>query len=168
MTKPSLKARFARLGPVRAVNRVRSGSPVDLVLRPARKRIETVSAALALAQRGLSVLRAKRTIEAMIEEGEAVVHLPTVENIAALARELDTAGVKATRMARDPVDVQALRVHLGMTQEQFALRFGFDLDAVKNWEQGRRTPDRAVSSYMRVIARQPREAAQAQEEEVTG
>jgi putative transcriptional regulator len=168
MTKSSLKARFARLGPVRAVNRVRSGSPVDLVLRPARKRIETVSAALALAQRGLSVLRAKRTIEAMIEEGEAVVHLPTVENIAALARELDTAGVKATRMARDPVDVQALRVHLGMTQEQFALRFGFDLDAVKNWEQGRRTPDRAVSSYMRVIARQPREAAQAQEEEVTG
>lgn len=71
-------------------------------------------------------------------------------------------------MARDPVDVQALRAGLGMTHEQFALRFGLDRDAVKNWEQGRRTPDRAVWSYMRVIARRPREAAQAQEEDVKG
>lgn len=168
MTKSSLKARFARLGPVRAVDRAPSASPVELVLRPARKRIETVSAALALARCGLAMLRAKRTIEAMIEEGEAVVHLPAVEDVATLARNLDAVGIKATRMARDPVDVRALRARLGMTQEQFALRFGLDLDAVKNWEQGRRTPDRAVSSYMRVIARQPREAAQAQEEDVTG
>ena len=31
-----LKERFARLGPVKGVDRVQSGSPVDLVLRPDR------------------------------------------------------------------------------------------------------------------------------------
>ncbi len=54
MTKSSLRERFARLGPVRDVDRNRSGSPVEFVLRPARARIETISATRVLAKRGLS------------------------------------------------------------------------------------------------------------------
>jgi putative transcriptional regulator len=51
-----------------------------------------------------------------------------------------------------------------MSQEQFARRYNLDLDALQNWEQGRRLPERAVLSYLRVIAADPRLAAQAQEE----
>jgi hypothetical protein len=36
----------------------------------------------------------------------------------------------------------------------------------KNCEQGRKQPDKAMPVYLRVIARQPREAAKAQEEEL--
>jgi putative transcriptional regulator len=38
------------------------------------------------------------------------------------------------------VDVKAIRRKLGMTQAEFARSFGFALDAVQNWEQGRRRP----------------------------
>jgi len=57
-----------------------------------------------------------------------------------------------------------MRAKLQLTQEQFALRFGFDLNSVQNWEQGRRAPDRAILSYLRVIERDPETAARAQEE----
>jgi DNA-binding transcriptional regulator YiaG len=166
MSKSSLKGRLARLGPIRAVDRD-IGLPVDLVLRPKTDggRIEAISATLALTRRGLSMLRAKRTVETIVEMGEAVVHLPAVTVLADLVRELQKAGIAARRLAHGSVDVRAARLALGMTQEQFALRFGFDLDALQNWEQGRRTPDKAIASYLRVIERLPREAALAQEEE---
>jgi putative transcriptional regulator len=51
---------------------------------------------------------------------------------------------------------------LGLTQEQFALRYGLDLDPVQNWEQGHTKPDEASSAYLRVIARRPDEAVAAQ------
>lgn len=41
----------------------------------------------------------------------------------------------------EDVDVAAIRKRLGFSQGDFATRFGFKLDAVQNWEQGRRRPD---------------------------
>jgi DNA-binding transcriptional regulator YiaG len=166
--KPSLKARLERAGPIRDIDRVRSGSPVDLVLRlgPDLSKVKTITAIESLAKRGITLLRAKRTIEAVVENGEAVVHLPTVEHVTKLARELRSAGFIVSRLASTHVDVRVVREKLGLTQEQFALRFGLDVDAVQNWEQGRYQPDKATLAYLRVIARQPREAAKAQEEEL--
>jgi putative transcriptional regulator len=168
MTKSSLRERFARLGPVRDVDRNRSGSPVEFVLRPARARIETISATRVLAKRGLSMLRAKRAIETAVETGEARVRLPNVDIAGDVIRELQSTGIRAQRLAQ-AMDVgemlRRMRAELALTQEQFALRFGFDLDALQNWEQGRRKPDRAISAYLRVIARNPDAAARAQEEE---
>jgi putative transcriptional regulator len=165
MTRSSSKARFARLGPTRAISRDRSGLPAALVLRPAGKRVETVTAALLLARHGLSMLRAKRAIETMLTAGEVVVLLPAVNDALTLLEALRAAGIKATRQVRTAVDVRALRERLDLTQEQFALRFGIDLDALQNWEQGRRVPDATVVAYLRVIARDPAAAAKAQEEE---
>jgi putative transcriptional regulator len=81
------------------------------------------------------------------------------------ARGADGLGVKTMKMASKPVDAKATRLRLGMSQEQFALRFALDLSAVENWEQGRRDPDPAALAYLRVIGKLPREAALAQEEE---
>jgi putative transcriptional regulator len=53
------------------------------------------------------------------------------------------------------VDVRKLRERLGLTQEQFSLRFGLELDAVRNWEYGRRQLDKAARSYLAVIERDP-------------
>ena len=168
MTPSRLKERFARLGPVRDIDRIASGSSADLVLRPAGSLagIKTVSAAMALARRGMSLLGAKRTIEAVVEHGEAFVHVPTVEDIARLANELGVAGIRTARLRSAPIDVKAVRTALGLTQDQFALRFGLEVDALRNWEQGRRQPDRATSSYLRVIATRPSETSAALEEEL--
>jgi hypothetical protein len=93
-----LRERLERLGPVRDVDRVVSGSPVDLVLRPGpdRAKIKPI-AAVAMARRGMTLLHAKRSIETMLHDGEVAVDLPTVENRAALMHDLRKAGVEAAQ-----------------------------------------------------------------------
>ena len=53
------------------------------------------------------------------------------------------------------VDVKAIRRRLAMTQDEFARTFGFTLHAVRNWEQGKRTPEGAARVLLMVIAREP-------------
>src|SRR5208337_4052935 len=55
----------------------------------------------------------------------------------------------------DDVDVRALRKRLGCSQSEFSRRFGFAIDAVQDWEQHRRTPDRTARVLLTVIAREP-------------
>jgi putative transcriptional regulator len=55
----------------------------------------------------------------------------------------------------DEIDVRAVRRKLGMSQRQFAASFGFGLDAVQNWEQGRRRPEGAARAFLIVIEREP-------------
>lgn len=42
------------------------------------------------------------------------------------------------------VDVSALRQRMGMTQEQFAARFGFSVATLRHWERGDRSPQGAA------------------------
>lgn len=102
-----------------------------------------------------------------MEHGRAVVLLPKVESGPAIAKELADAGCVAASVATREVDVRELRERLHLTQEQFALRYGLDLDAVRNWEHNRRTPDLAAQSYLRVISRLPEQASEAQEEAIS-
>jgi DNA-binding transcriptional regulator YiaG len=111
----------------------------------------------------MTLLKAKRLIEAVVDDGEATATVPTVECLATLTAELDAAGVKATMFDHSAVDVKAIRQRLGMTQEVFALRYGLDLAALQNWEQGRQPPDTATTSYFRAIAKRPVEIAEALE-----
>jgi putative transcriptional regulator len=66
-------------------------------------------------------------------------------------------GVRAGFVAHVPeeVDVAAIRKRLGLSQGDFAAQFGFKLDAVQNWEQGRRRPDGAARAFLHVIEREP-------------
>ena len=65
------------------------------------------------------------------------------EKILRSVRSLRTAvrsGAALPVRVPDEVDVKAIRRKLGMSQRQFAASFGFGLDAVQNWEQGRAVP----------------------------
>lgn len=53
------------------------------------------------------------------------------------------------------VDVRAIRARLGMTQEEFAGRFGFSVNTLRHWEQGKRRPEGATRAYLLVIDRAP-------------
>lgn len=154
--KSSLREQFERLGPVRAIDRVSSGSPAKYVLSADAPFTRTVSAAEALAKRHLSLLQAKRIVERMMRGETVAVEIPMVEDAAAFERELALQGVRAER--RDPpdsVDVKAVREGLGLSQDEFAVRFGLDAASLRNWEQGRTRPDRAVRALFKVIEREP-------------
>ena len=53
------------------------------------------------------------------------------------------------------VNVKAIRTKLGMTQQTFAARFGFSINTLRHWEQGKREPEGPTRAYLLVIDRAP-------------
>ena len=58
-------------------------------------------------------------------------------------------------------DVKAIREKLEASQAEFALMFGVSVATLRNWEQGRRTPDGPALALLRVAAKNPRAVAEA-------
>lgn len=58
-------------------------------------------------------------------------------------------------MATGPVCVKELRHAIGLTQEEFCVRFRIPLGTLRDWEQGRAKPDRPARAYLRAIAGDP-------------
>ncbi len=56
----------------------------------------------------------------------------------------------------DFIDVKAIRERSGLTQGEFARRYGISPRSLQEWEQGRRQPEGAVRAYLLVIDRNPR------------
>ena len=69
--------------------------------------------------------------------------------------EEDVAQAIAVYPPPTPEQVRALRTRLGLSQARFAHRFGFSVDAVQQYEQGRRVPSGPASTLLRVIAADP-------------
>ena len=55
----------------------------------------------------------------------------------------------------EEIDVQVIRTRLGMTQQEFAGRFGFSINTLRHWEQGTRVPEGHARAYLVVIDRVP-------------
>ena len=60
--------------------------------------------------------------------------------------------------------IVALRKRMKLSRQRFADRFGLDVRAVQEWEQGRRVPDRAARVLLVVIDRDPEAVVRALEE----
>ena len=54
------------------------------------------------------------------------------------------------------VDVKSVRTKIGMTQEQFAARFGFSTATLRHWERGDRVPHGPALVLLNVIQHNPR------------
>lgn len=54
------------------------------------------------------------------------------------------------------VDVANLRKRLGLTQAQFAARFGFSVATLRHWERGDRIPHGPALVLLNLIDREPR------------
>ncbi len=62
-----------------------------------------------------------------------------------------------SRIVDDPSAerILAIRKRMKLSRRRFAERFGLDARAIQDWEQGRRTPDRAARVLLAVIDREP-------------
>lgn len=60
-----------------------------------------------------------------------------------------------------PLDVKRLRASLGQSQVEFAQMIGVSVATLRNWEQGRRTPDGPALALLRVTERNPRAVIEA-------
>ena len=63
--------------------------------------------------------------------------------------------VRLTTVEVPVTDVRATRKRLGLSQAEFAARFGFQPATLRNWEQGRTRPDGPARVLLAVIARHP-------------
>jgi len=89
-----------------------------------------------MSKTGKSIIRdfeqALAVVEGKAKKGTCVVHIPP------------------------EIDVKAIRGRLGLTQREFATRFGFSVNTVRHWEQGRLVPEGSTRAYLMVIDREPR------------
>jgi putative transcriptional regulator len=53
------------------------------------------------------------------------------------------------------VDVKKIRRHLGLSQEDLARTYGFALSVVRDWEQGRRQPERSARILLKIVEKEP-------------
>jgi putative transcriptional regulator len=86
------------------------------------------------------------------------------EIAAQIAADADTAPVfSAAELARArrvvppplPRNVKALRDRLGLSQQQFADRYGFSVETIRNYEQGHRRPAGPARVLLEIIASEP-------------
>ncbi|HEY1473041.1 MAG TPA: type II toxin-antitoxin system MqsA family antitoxin [Pseudolabrys sp.] len=55
----------------------------------------------------------------------------------------------------ETVDVKKIRARLGLSQQAFAATYGFALSAVRDWEQGRRRPERSARILLKIVQKEP-------------
>ncbi len=56
----------------------------------------------------------------------------------------------------DGPNIKRLRAHYQLSQEQFAALFGISVGTLRNWEQGRRTPEGPARVLLQVAEKYPR------------
>jgi len=115
-----------------------------------------VDVARALKDLGLSLRKAHLVLDRLAEGKDVPAELDARAVEQDGLDRLLSLGVEAHRIASPPsVDVRAIRENLGLTQADFAARFGLELDTIRNWEQRRYTPDRAAVVLLAVIEHHP-------------
>ena len=54
------------------------------------------------------------------------------------------------------IDVSAIREKTGLSQDDFANAFGFTINQIREWEQGRARPIGGVRAYLFIIKHDPK------------
>lgn len=85
---------------------------------------------------------------------------PAIQKFTNIKREVPEINVRAPSIQPESIpDVRSLRIGMGLTQQQFADRFGFSAGALRDWEQGRTRPGRFMRAQISAIAANPEYAA---------
>jgi DNA-binding transcriptional regulator YiaG len=165
-----LRARFARLGPVRDADPPPSfsGEPIPLVLRLVGPLDKPISVAKRLRAAGLTLSAAHALINRLAETRLAVCRIAEGADIPALAADLASMNVHTFRRRHlDPGLIAEVRARRGLSQREFAEVLGIDIDTLQNWEQGRDKPDAAALNLVMAYDRSPELIEQAAFEMVT-
>jgi DNA-binding transcriptional regulator YiaG len=107
-----------------------------------------------LKKRGLSLRKAHETLNRLANRETVAVELHA-DTPSRLISELAALGVAAHAIEPPQSDVKRIRERLGLSQAEFALRFGLELATVQNWEQGRYRPDPAAQLALKIIDSHP-------------
>jgi putative transcriptional regulator len=85
-------------------------------------------------------------IDRQIAEDKDTAPFFSEAEFAAAARRIEAADVE---------DVRQIRERLGLSQAGFAAKYGFSVETIRQYEQGKRIPMGPVRTLLRVIAAEP-------------
>lgn len=157
-TNSELKARLARLGPVRDADPppLFSGEAVPLVLRLEGALDRPIHVVQRLRAAGLTLRTSHAIINRLAEKRIALCEIAEGANIPALASDLVDMNVHVLRRRQfDPEIIGRVRTRHGLSQREFAQLLGIDMDTLQNWEQGRNKPDAAVLNLVMAFDKAP-------------
>ena len=157
-TNSELKARLARLGPIRDADPPPSfsGAPVTLVLRRVGPFDKRITVANCLRAAGLTLKAAHALITRLAEADLAVCVVAEGADIPALARDLLRLDVRVYRQrSHDAAGIAEVRARHRLSQREFAAVLGLDADTLQNWEQGRNRPDAATLTLIAAFDKAP-------------
>jgi putative transcriptional regulator len=99
-------------------------------------------------------------LKARPEPSDAAIEAMAVED-ESVWTDKDFARAEVVIPPPSPAEVKALRKRLGLSQPQFARRFGFTVSAIRQYEYGRRSPKGTATTLLRVIQADPEAVARA-------
>jgi DNA-binding transcriptional regulator YiaG len=115
---------------------------------------QPVEVARSLIRSGVSLRKAHEILERISAGARVPVELrgssPTT-----IVSELKQLGVSALPIKSPNVDIKRIRESQNLSQPEFAILYGLELDTLRNWEQGRNIPDRSTMVLLKVIERCP-------------
>lgn len=153
---PQVRIRAARPRPSNS-----GGKPEQLILKLSEKDLTNAfDIATELVYVGVSVRTAKKILEELSEGKTTFVEAPSVVDFEDLQKKLRRWNIIARRITLRQVDVKALRARLGMSQDAFAGRYGLDVATLRNWEQGRTTPEGPAATLLQLIDSDPDKVAE--------
>jgi DNA-binding XRE family transcriptional regulator len=101
-----------------------------------------VTVARLLTRHGMSLRKAHQVLD-RLADGQTVAVELFADDARGVVSGFAALGVRALPVALPEPDVKRIRERLGLSQTEFSIRFGLELDTVQNWEQGRTRPDPA-------------------------
>lgn len=153
-TRLTFKEALERQGETPTERRVVSGSPARLRLSRPGPIPRPVTAIKTIAEFGTSLRIGHDAVDRLAAGEQVTLDLTIPHGRDAIAEFADL-GIDAKVLERNEVDIRALRQRLALTQAEFAIRFGLELDTVQSWEQGRNPPDPAARVLLKVIEQNP-------------
>ncbi|MFA3919162.1 helix-turn-helix domain-containing protein [Ruegeria hyattellae] len=152
----SLKELKGRLGQTQGEPQNQCGSKEHLILSEVDRGANTYLAVMTLRRNGLSLTKAKRSVDSALAGKPVAIIVPKVENPNELMRELTGYGIRAHLVTpKKEYSVKQLRRRLGFTQEQFSVLYGVEMRTLQNYENGSRRPDGSTVAYFEMIERDP-------------
>jgi DNA-binding transcriptional regulator YiaG len=153
--KLSFKEALERQEQGQTASRPRSAFPaVKVHLRRTDPIRRPVDLARQFVSYGLSLRRAHEALN-RLAEGETVALELVCGDFDLLVDQLAKLGIGARRVTMPAVDPRHVREAYGLTQTEFADRFLFNVDTIRNWEQGRNAPDPAARLLLKIIEEYP-------------
>jgi DNA-binding transcriptional regulator YiaG len=154
-TKLSFKGALDRPDEIAVAPRVSSDFPVYNLALFAHGPIEQpVDFIRLIVKHGLSLKKARQTLDRLATDSPVVVELRT-DDLNQLLASLNRHGVAAFVLENPNVNVKAVREKQGLSQYEFALLYGLEIDTLRNWEQGRNVPDGPAKVLLSIIDRCP-------------